>query len=219
MEWSGRAPAPPASDAGMGRVSSEAPPCPRNQIRPLPPWGSIRIFRSHTPTGADILGDALLRASVLNFLAAASMAAVASGASTTPSYWCNDGAARGHHLPIPPVNQRRPAARSVIREVRHLRLMPQGDFARNVNRLRFVLSDIAKEHQFGHDLVDVPDGGLHRFQLLGQVASIGREVTTFNRPCAGPGAAPAPCLYVSAAGASSSTPPISVTSTAVARLA
>src|SRR3981081_2862515 len=36
MEWSGRAPTPPASDAGMGRVSNGAPPCPTNQSRPLP---------------------------------------------------------------------------------------------------------------------------------------------------------------------------------------
>src|SRR6266566_1446786 len=38
MEWSGRAPAPPASDAGMGRVSNGASPCPTNQPRPLPRW-------------------------------------------------------------------------------------------------------------------------------------------------------------------------------------
>jgi catechol 2,3-dioxygenase-like lactoylglutathione lyase family enzyme len=31
MEWSGRAPASPASDAGIGRVSNGAPPCPTNQ--------------------------------------------------------------------------------------------------------------------------------------------------------------------------------------------
>jgi hypothetical protein len=56
----------------------------------------------------------------------------------------NDGAARGNHFPIPSVDQRRPAVRSVIRDVRHLRLMPQGDFARYVNRPRFVVGDIAR---------------------------------------------------------------------------
>src|SRR5262249_43374682 len=41
MEWSGRAPAPPASDAETGRLSNGASPCPTNQPRPLPRWVSI----------------------------------------------------------------------------------------------------------------------------------------------------------------------------------
>jgi hypothetical protein len=38
MEWSGRAPAPPARNAGMGRASNGEPPCPTNQSGTLPPW-------------------------------------------------------------------------------------------------------------------------------------------------------------------------------------
>src|SRR5215467_6547925 len=52
IEWSGRAPAPPASDAGMGRVSSGAPPCPTNQSRPLPPWASISARIRSTWSGS-----------------------------------------------------------------------------------------------------------------------------------------------------------------------
>ena len=36
MEWSGRAPAPPASDAGMGRVSNGAPPVQHSPVHNLP---------------------------------------------------------------------------------------------------------------------------------------------------------------------------------------
>src|ERR1700730_11866713 len=47
MEWSGRAPALPARDAEIGRLSNGAPPCPTNQVRPLPQWASILArFRS-----------------------------------------------------------------------------------------------------------------------------------------------------------------------------
>jgi hypothetical protein len=36
MEWSGRAPAPPARDAGRGLAIRGAQPCPTNPMRPLP---------------------------------------------------------------------------------------------------------------------------------------------------------------------------------------
>src|SRR3989454_10970337 len=60
MEWSGRAPAPPASDAGMGRVSNGAPPCPTNQSRPLPRWASIGKNSFHV-VGLDRRGAIVLR--------------------------------------------------------------------------------------------------------------------------------------------------------------
>src|SRR5260370_26678982 len=60
MEWSGRAPAPPASDAGMGRVSNGAPPCPTNQSRPLPRWASI-LARIRSTSLASIDGAIVLR--------------------------------------------------------------------------------------------------------------------------------------------------------------
>jgi NAD(P)-dependent dehydrogenase (short-subunit alcohol dehydrogenase family) len=53
MEWSGRAPAPPASYAGKGRVSNGAPPCPTNQSRPLPRWASI-LARIRSTSSASI---------------------------------------------------------------------------------------------------------------------------------------------------------------------
>src|SRR5882762_6919696 len=46
LEWSGRAPAPLASDAGMERVSNGAAPCPTNQSRPLATHGQT-IHRGH----------------------------------------------------------------------------------------------------------------------------------------------------------------------------
>jgi hypothetical protein len=53
MEWSGRAPAPPACDAGMVRVSNGAPPCPANQSRPFSRWASI-LARIRSMSSASI---------------------------------------------------------------------------------------------------------------------------------------------------------------------
>src|SRR5262249_3308490 len=48
MEWSGRAPAPPASDAGMGRVSNGAP------LTTVPDWhGGLRRRPSPEPQAAS----------------------------------------------------------------------------------------------------------------------------------------------------------------------
>jgi hypothetical protein len=53
MEWSCRAPAPPASDAETGRLSNGASPCPTNQSRPLPRWASI-LARIRSTSSASI---------------------------------------------------------------------------------------------------------------------------------------------------------------------
>src|ERR1700704_3816680 len=60
MGWSGRAPALPARDAGIGRLSNGAPSCPTNQIRPLPQWASI-LARTRCTLSASISAARLLR--------------------------------------------------------------------------------------------------------------------------------------------------------------
>src|SRR5262249_17487599 len=61
MEWSGRAPAPPASDAGMGRVSNGAPPCPTNKLRQLPRWALILVRMRSTSSASIDAARSLLR--------------------------------------------------------------------------------------------------------------------------------------------------------------
>jgi hypothetical protein len=50
MGWCGRAPAPPAYDAGTGLQIKGAPPCPTNQIRLLPRWASTSARIPSTPS-------------------------------------------------------------------------------------------------------------------------------------------------------------------------
>src|SRR6202140_3171084 len=50
MEWSGRAPTLSASDAGRGYEG--APPCPTNQLRPLPRWASTSVKTRSTSSGS-----------------------------------------------------------------------------------------------------------------------------------------------------------------------
>jgi transposase len=61
MEWSGGAPAPPASDAETGRLSNGASPCPTNQPRPLPRWASISARIRSTLSASMDEGAIVLR--------------------------------------------------------------------------------------------------------------------------------------------------------------
>ena len=61
MEWSGRAPAPPASDAGMGRVSNGAPPCPTKSIATVATMGIDIGKNSFHVVGLDQRGAIVLR--------------------------------------------------------------------------------------------------------------------------------------------------------------